>query len=543
MLPPTIPHLAQAAAARWGDAPALIEGGETWSFNTLWAECRASASAFIAAGVTKGDRIAIWAPNSREWIVAAVGIMTAGAAVVPLNTRLKGREAGDILRRTKAKMLVTVDAFLGTNYLDLLAEEPLPDLTGAFILGAFASLREEKEKLDSRQDAKTPRESWDTFLKSGIGHDSRVDTALATLTADDISDIMFTSGTTGAPKGVLMTHGRIIPQFENWIAQTGLSAGERYLIVNPFFHSFGMKAGWVACLMAGAVIVPMPVFDVADAAKSIAEEKINFLAGAPTIFQALLAEKELRPFDSSSLRGGTTGAAVVPPILIERIRSELGMVDIITAYGMTECTNITACNRGDPVARIANSCGVAIPGHEVKIAGPDGAALPFGETGEICVRGYGVMLGYLDDADATSEAIDGDGWLHTGDVGVMDDAGYVRITDRMKDLYISGGFNVYPAEVEKLMSSHPAIGQVAVIGVPDERMGEVGRAFIVLRPGLSATEDELATWARDTMANYKVPRVFLFVAALPVNAAGKVLKTNLRRFDARTPKIGHARFT
>jgi acyl-CoA synthetase (AMP-forming)/AMP-acid ligase II len=312
-----------------------------------------------------------------------------------------------------------------------------------------------------------------------------------------------------------MTHGRIIPQFHNWIAQTGLSAGERYLIVNPFFHSFGMKAGWVACLMAGAVIVPKALFDVTDAAQTIEREKISFLAGAPTLFQALLTEKEARPFDSSSLRGGTTGAAVVPPILIERIRSELGMADIITAYGMTECTNITACNRGDPVERIAQTCGVAIPGHEVKIAGPAGAELARGETGEICVRGYGVMLGYLDDAEATAEAIDAEGWLHTGDIGTMDADGYVRITDRMKDMYISGGFNVYPAEVEKLLAGHPAVAQVAVVGVTDERMGEVGKAGII-------------EWSRQNMANYKVPRAVVFVDSLPLNASGKVMKGELR---------------
>jgi HIP---CoA ligase len=311
--------------------------------------------------------------------------------------------------------------------------------------------------------------------------------------------------------------------------QTGLAAGERYLIVNPFFHSFGMKAGWVACLMAGAVIVPMPVFDVGEAARMIASLQISFLPGAPTVFQAILAEKEARPFDSSSLRGGTTGAAVVPPILIERIRSELGMADLITAYGMTECTNITACNRGDPVERIAQTCGVAVPGHEVKIARPDGAELPRGETGEICVRGYGVMLGYLDDPEATAEALDPNGWLHTGDVGVMDAEGYVRITDRMKDMYISGGFNVYPAEVEKLLTTHPAVAQAAVVGVSDERMGEAGKAFIILRAGATSSEADLITWSRDTMANYKVPRSFVFVDSFPLNASGKVMKKDLRQ--------------
>jgi acyl-CoA synthetase (AMP-forming)/AMP-acid ligase II len=289
-----------------------------------------------------------------------------------------------------------------------------------------------------------------------------------------------------------------------------------------------MKVGWVACLLSGAVMVPMPQFDVAQAIRHIVDDRIAFLPGPPTIFQMLLDEKAKADFDCSSLRGGTTGAATVPPVLIERIRTELGMKDIITAYGMTECVNITSCRPGDAAERIATTCGAAIPGNEVIIAGDDGQEVPRGETGEIRVRGQGVMLGYLDDPDATAEAIDKDGWLHTGDVGTMDADGYVRITDRLKDMFISGGFNVYPAEIEKLLANHPAISMVAVVGVPDVRMGEVGKAFVVLRPGELLEEAELIAWARDNMANYKVPRTIAFVGDLPRNASGKVLKMDLK---------------
>lgn len=506
-LPPTIPHAAALAAARWGDAPALLEHGEVWSFNQLWAKCREATSALLARGVGEGDRIAIWAPNSREWVVAAVAAMTCGAAIVPLNTRLKGREAGDILRRTHARMMFTVRGFLGIDYPALLSADDLPDLAETVLLDS----------------------DFGSFLASGKGaEDATIDAALARLTADHLSDILFTSGTTGVPKGVMMTYGRVIPQCGVWIGNTGLSAGERYLIVNPFFHSFGFKVGWVACLISGAVIVPMPQFDVASARDSIVRDRINFLPGPPTIFQMLLAEKEREDFDCSSLRGGTTGAATVPPVLVERIRTELGMTDIITAYGMTECVNITSCRPGDPVDLIATTCGAAIPGNEVIIAGEDGQEVPRGETGEIWVRGQGVMLGYLDDPAATEEAIDANGWLHTGDVGTMDANGYVRITDRLKDMYISGGFNVYPAEVEKLLSNHPAVGMVAVVGIADDRMGEVGKAYVVLRPGAAATEAEMAAWSKENMANYKVPRSFVFVDDVPRNASGKVLKTELR---------------
>ncbi|MEZ5710252.1 MAG: FadD3 family acyl-CoA ligase [Blastomonas sp.] len=504
----TIPHLAAAAAAVLGDEPAVLERGETWTYAQLWQEVRRCASALLAAGIVRGDRIAIWAPNSREWIVAAIAAMTAGAAIVPLNTRLKGREAGDILRRTNARIMFTVGEFLGNDYPALLAEEDLPDLERTILLdGDFSK-----------------------FLESDAGaDDGAVDRALESVDPADVSDIMFTSGTTGVPKGVLTTHDRIIPMFRHWVEVMGLKQADRYLIINPFFHSFGFKAGWVAAMIAGAVIVPMATFDIAEVARKIEDEQINFLPGPPTIFQSLLAAKAEADFDVSSLRGGTTGAASVPPELVRRIRSELGIKDIVTAYGMTECSTITSCRRGDDAELIATSVGKAIPGLEVRIADENGNELARGETGEILVRGYAIMKGYLDDPAATAEAIDEDGWLHTGDIGDMDADGYVRITDRKKDMYISGGFNCYPAEIEKLLSANPEIGMVAVVGIPDERMGEVGKAFVVPRPGAHPTHDALVEWSRENMANYKVPRQFEIVAELPLNASGKVLKTELRK--------------
>ncbi|WP_340586911.1 FadD3 family acyl-CoA ligase [Erythrobacter alti] len=505
--PATIPHVAKHAAELWSDEPAIIQAGETWSFADLWRRARAAASGLIASGVGQGDRIAIWAPNSREWIVVALAAQATGAAIVPLNTRLKGREAADILRRTSAKMLFTVDNFLGTDYPALLAKQDLPDLDETLLIGR------DLPGLDKRGSGEA---------------DERVDAALEQLTSDDVSDIMFTSGTTGAPKGVVTTHGSIVPMFHHWVGLMGLEKGERYLIINPFFHSFGFKAGWVAALVAGAVTIPVANFDVDEVIRRIEQDRINFLPGPPTIYQALLAAKAENDFDTSSLRGAATGAASVPPELIRRMRAELGLRDTVTAYGMTECTTITACRRGDDAELIAQSVGKAIPGLEVRVIDEDGEELPRGEAGEICVRGYGVMREYLDDPDATASAFDADGWLHTGDIGTMDADGYVRITDRLKDMYISGGFNCYPAEIEKLLSEHPEIGTVAVIGVPDERLGEVGKAFVIPRPGKSLSAESLLAWARANMANYKVPREFKVVSELPLNASGKVLKTELR---------------
>jgi acyl-CoA synthetase (AMP-forming)/AMP-acid ligase II len=506
--PLTIPAAAAAAADRFGDAPALIDGASTCSFKDLYRDARSAASAFIASGIGHGDVIAIWAPNRREWILATLGAQMVGAAITPINTRLKGREAGDILRRSRAKMLFSVGTFLDTDYSSLISGEDLPDLRAHIIFDAGG---------------------WNAFVKSGNGPDDpAVDAAIAKVGPDDLSDIIFTSGTTGAPKGVLSTHGRVVPMFLDWARTVDLREGDRYLIANPFFHTFGYKAGWVSCLLMGATMLPLAVFDVAETARLIERERITFIPGPPTIFQSLLADHAEHTRDFSSLRVAVTGSSTVPAILVERMQKELGIQTVITGYGMTECGTITMCRVGDSIERIAHTCGRVIPGLELKCVDDRGSSVPAGTPGEIFVRGYGVMQGYLDDPAATEAAIDKDGWLHTGDIGVLDADGYLRITDRKKDMYITGGANCYPAEIEKLLCEHPAVEAAAVIGIPDERLGEVGKAFIVLRPGRIIDAAELVAWARTNMANYKVPRAIEFRTDLPKNAAGKVLRKELR---------------
>ena len=507
VLPSTIPHVAQAAADKFGDQPCVILPDRQVSFAQVWTEAKCAASAFLAAGVRPGTCVAIWAPNSLEWIIAALGVQSAGGTIVPLNTRLKGREAADQLRRAKCTILLTVGEFLGADYPAMLADETIPTLARTILLD----------------------QNWADFLAEGQGaHDPEVAASLSRLTADDISDIIYTSGTTGAPKGAVHTHGRVVPLFAEWARTTDLRNGDRYLIVNPFFHTFGYKAGWVAALIAGAAIVPVPVFDAGQVGKLIEDEKIAFIPGAPAIYQALLAQREKQSFDCSSLRVAVTGAANVPPELVRRMHDELSFDTVVTGYGMTECGTITMCRAGDPIELVAKSCGKAVPGIEVRIVADDGAPVKSGEPGEIAVRGHGVMLGYLDDAAATAEAIDAEGWLRTGDIGTLDAAGYLTITDRKKDMFICGGFNAYPAEVEAALCDHPAIAEAAVIGVPDERLGEVGQAFVVLRANGAASGPGIVTWARANMANYKAPRSVEIVEALPRNASGKVLKEQLR---------------
>jgi acyl-CoA synthetase (AMP-forming)/AMP-acid ligase II len=395
------------------------------------------------------------------------------------------------------KLLVTVRDFLGTDYAEMLGP-----VEGVEVIDVGA--------LDG-----TPR-------------------PMPVVEPDDLSEIMFTSGTTGAPKGAMLRHGTTTHVFTTYVEILGLARGDRYLIVNPFFHTFGLKAGILACLLTGATMVPMATLDLLVAMATIERERITTLPGPPTLYQTLLDHPDLAAHDLSSLRLAVTGAAMVPVELIRRMRQELTFTTILTAYGLTESTGVvTMCRRDDDVETIATTSGRAIPGVELRVVASDGTPQPPGSPGEVQVRGYNVMAGYHGDAEATTSAIDPDGWLHTGDVGVLDERGNLRITDRTKDMFIVGGFNAYPAEIENMIMRHPAVAQVAVIGTPDDRLGEVGMAFVVPRRNATIDPATLVEWCRGEMANYKVPRQVRVVDALPLNAAGKVLKYELRKEASR----------
>ncbi len=348
------------------------------------------------------------------------------------------------------------------------------------------------------------------------------------MTADDPSDILFTSGTTGVPKGVVMTHGRTLSVATDWVAMTGLGEDDRYLMINPYFHMFGLKGGILACLSAGAAMLPEPVFDVDRVLERVQKEKVTVLPGPPTLYQSILDHPRVDRYDLSSLRVAVTGSADIPVELIRRIHQELPFSTIISGYGLTEGGTATGTRPGDEFKAIATTVGRPRPGFEIRIVDGKGAGVPAGQAGEIVLRGPSVMSHYLDDPEATASTLSADGWLKTGDLGVVDDDGRLRIVGRVKDMFIVGGFNAYPAEIENALLRHPDIRQAAVIGVPDARLGEVGMAFVVLRSGASATGDDVISWARDQMANYKVPRTVEIVDQLPLNAAGKVEKEILK---------------
>jgi acyl-CoA synthetase (AMP-forming)/AMP-acid ligase II len=515
----TIPQLVDDAASRFGDQEAFVDEERRWTFTDYRDQIHAASRALLAHNVQPGDRIAIWAPNLAEWAVAALGTHCIGAVLVPINTRFKGREAADLLTRSSVRTLFTVTDFLDANYVSMLTEVG----HGPDQLEQVVVLR------GSVPDGCT---AWDDFMATGDDVDDAVRTERsAAVAGDDLCHIMFTSGTTGAPKGAMLRHEAICRAFLSWSDVIGLTEGDRYLVVNPFFHAFGLNSGILACLMKGVTLVPHPVFDVPSVIRRVAEERITMLPGPPAIYQTILGHPDTEILDLSSLRLAVTGAATIPVQMIHDMHDRLGFEKVVTGYGLTEASGIaTMCRHDDDPELIAGTSGRAIDDVEVRIIDADGTECPPGTPGEVVVRGYNVMVGYLDAPEQTSEAIDADGWLHTGDIGIMDADGYLDITDRLKDMYINGGFNVYPAEVEKLMLDHPGIARVAVVGVPDDRMGEVGAAFVVAGPdtGARSEPDEITAWCRDAMANYKVPRLVVVVEDLPMNASGKVLKFELR---------------
>jgi HIP---CoA ligase len=502
----TIPAAVAWAAREFGDAEALADGGSRLSYRELGERVTAVAAALIAAGVQPGERVALWAPNSCEWVLAALGTLSAGGVLVPVSTRFTGPEAFDVISRSGARVLFVAEDFLGVDRMGALraAAESSDGVSGGL----------ERLGLVVRMPGE-----WAAFERRGV----RVPLALTTERAaavrpGDVSDIMFTSGTTGRSKGAMTSHERTLGVARAWARCAGLTARDRYLVVNPFFHTFGYKAGILACLVSGAALVPQAVFDAGETMRLVQAERITVLPGAPAIYASILDHASRDAFDLSSLRLAVTGAADVPVALVERMRRELSFDVVLTAYGLTEAVVATMCRPGDAADLVASTSGRAAAGFEVRI----------GPSDEILLRGPNLMLGYLDDPEATALAIDGDGWLHTGDAGRLDAAGYLAITGRIKDMYICGGFNVYPAEVEQVLARLDGVAESAVIGVPDPRLGEVGRAFLVPRPGHPLAEADVLAFCRERLANYKVPRRVVFCPALPRNASGKVLKYVLR---------------
>jgi len=511
--PETVPAALEHAAEAFGDTEAVVDGDLRWSFAQLNDESLRVAGALAASGVRAGDRVALWAPNSARWIAASFGVYLAGAVLVPVNTRFKGMEAAHVLRRSGAGILLGSTDAVGVDLLGLLDDAgDLPALRETVVAGG---------------PARAGAVAWDDFVARGATVNAG---ELPTPRADDLADIIFTSGTTGAPKGAMLGHGPSVRTYEAWSDAVGLRHGDRYLCVYPFFHTAGLKSAVLACVLRGATLLPHAVFDAGVVMQRVAAERISVLPGPPTVFQSILEHPERDAYDLSTLRLSVTGAATVPVEVVRRMREDLHIATVVTGYGLTETTGtVSMCRHDDPPEVIATTVGKPLEGVSVRVVDDAGAPVPAGEPGEILVKGFNVMRGYFDDPEGTAAAFDDEGWLRTGDVGFVDGEGNIHITDRKKDMFIVGGFNAFPAEIEGIMLTHPAVAQVAVVGMPDERLGEVGRAYVVLRTGEAVDEASLIAWCRDHMANYKVPRQILLVDELPLTASGKVQRFRLRQ--------------
>ncbi len=517
----TTPAALRRAAHTWPDRPAVVDdqwpSSDTPHVELTWSQfadtVRNFAGALIASGIRTGDRVAVWAPNSYHWPVAALGVHYAGAILVPVNTRYTGVEAVEIIARSDARAVIVAGEFLGNDHLAELMRDhraAMPDLVVAVMLDASSPVPDGAV-------------TWSDFLDRAT-EDTRVEAERRadSVSPEDISDILFTSGTTGKSKGVLAEHQQTMAGSYAWGANGRLTEVDRYLMVNPYFHTFGYKAGILPCTLFGSTMLPLAVYSPTEAMKLAEAQRATVFPGAPTIFQTILDDPERDQRDLSSLRLVVTGAAIVPVVLIERLQGDLGVDTVITAYGLTEASGfVSTCTPADDDRTVANTCGRAFAGMEFTLS----------DQGEVLARGKMVMRGYLDDPVATKEAIDDDGWLHTGDIGTIDERGNLKITDRLKDMYICGGFNVYPAEIEQTLARLDGVTESAVIGVPDERLGEVGRAYLTVHDGSTLDESSVIDYCREHLANFKVPRSVVFIDAFPRNAAGKILKRELSTSD------------
>lgn len=534
--PQTIPALVAYAAEHFTDREALVDGPVRLSFAELAEQVRRTSAALIASGVKHGDKVAIWAPNTARWVIAALAATSVGAAMVPLNSRYRGIEAHQILSRAEARVLFVAEGFLDTSYTRLLVEgaAQLGYTDEAHVVPGLPKLKTLVSLPAGESGAPVgtavlPLSGWDDFLAAGLGADpALVAERAAQVTAQDIADVIFTSGTTGRSKGVISAHRQSLGVSYAWADHAQITEEDRYLVVSPFSHTFGYKVGILVCLATGAAIYPMATFDLDATVRLLREEKISVIPGAPTIHQSILDHPNFPAAEETNWRLAVLGSAMVPDRLLERLRTEARVQQLTTAYGLSEAVVVTMCRPGDSAHTVTSTAGRPTAGFEVRVVDTAGRNVPAGTAGEVLVRGENVMLGYLDDPEATAKAIDADGWLHTGDMGKLNEDGYLSIVDRIKDMFTVGGFNVYPAEVENTIGSLDGVSACAVLPQPDDRMGEVAHAVVEVLPGSQLTEQDVITHCRKWLANYKVPRSVEITAQLPRNAAGKILKRSIR---------------
>ena len=518
LLGETIGANLRRAAARYPEAEVMVDApsGRRWTYAQFDAETDVLARGLIAGGLVAGDRVGIWAPNCAEWVHLQYATAKAGIILVNINPAYRSHELGFALRQSGVRTLVSAESFKTSDYRAMVDEvaADLPALENVVYLGSPA---------------------WDALFAAGQAHaDGETDPLAereASLSFDDPINIQYTSGTTGFPKGATLSHHNILNNAYFIGAGCGYTEHDRVCIPVPFYHCFGMVLGNLAAATHGAcIVIPAPGFDPALTLRTVQAERCTSLYGVPTMFIAELALPDFADYDLSTLRTGIMAGSPCPVEVMKRVVSEMNMTEVTICYGMTETSPVsTQTTADDDMERRVSTVGRVHPHVEVKVTDPQtGQVLPRGTPGELCTRGYSVMLGYWDEPAKTAEAIDAARWMHTGDLAVMDEAGYLNIVGRIKDMVIRGGENVYPREVEEFLYGHPAIEDVQVIGVPDARYGEELCAWVKPRPGADLTDEDVRLYCRGKIAHFKIPRYIRFSTEFPMTVTGKVQKFKMR---------------
>ena len=526
----TIGQAIDDARRKWPDELALVSRHQSirWTWDELGDEVDRVACGLIALGVMAGDRVAIWAPNCAEWTVVQFATAKVGAILVTINPAYRLAELEYALNKASCSILIAAASFRGSNYFDMVRElgaDRLPRLRTTVSLGA------------EEHPGFLP---W-TKLCAPVDPVLLAEAAIG-LDPDQPINIQFTSGTTGFPKGATLTHRNILNNGYFAARTLKLTSADRICVPLPLYHCFGMVLGNLAAVTSGAAMVyPAEAFNPLQTLETVEAEGCTVLYGVPTMFIAMLSEPDLDAFDVAALRTGIMAGSPCPVATMRSVIDRLNMREVTIAYGMTETSPLTTQTAtDDPIEERVSTVGRVHPHAEAKIVATDGTTLPLGQQGEYCARGYAVMPGYWDDPDRTADAIDGDGWMHSGDLGTMDGQGFVRITGRLKDMVIRGGENIYPREIEEFLYGHPAIEDVTVVGVPDDRMGEELCAWVCLRPGMEIDEESLRDFCRGQIAHFKIPRHIRFVAEFPTTVTGKVQKFIIR--DRMIAELAAGRF-